>query len=148
MRDIEKTLNRLFVDLFTRILNLEENYIQDQHIKLTMGEVHLLESIDKSEEKTVGSVAKVYGVTLGTATVGIDKLVKKGFVTKTKDEKDKRIVRVNLTQIGKTALMIHDDFHREMIGNIIHDLELASQEELVRSLENVVDYFESKFDTE
>ncbi|MGL5978462.1 MAG: MarR family winged helix-turn-helix transcriptional regulator [Erysipelotrichaceae bacterium] len=146
MKDIERTLNRLFVDVFNTILYLEERHIKEDHINLTMGEIHLLENIGLSKEKTVGSVAKLHRVTLGTATVGIDKLVKKGYVLKAKDQKDKRIVRLTLTEAATEVLDAHTRFHQEMITNILLDLDLEAQEELCRSLENVVEYFHKKYD--
>lgn len=145
MSEIELILNRLIVDLFNHILYLEEKNIQDQNIELTMGEIHLLENIENSPEKTVGKVAKLHGVTLGTATVGIDKLVKKGYVVKAKDEKDKRIVRLSLTSPAYHVLAVHAKFHEDMIQSIVKDLDLQSQDELVHSLKNIVEYFHEKY---
>lgn len=104
-----------------------------------------MENIERSAEKTVGNVAKLHRVTLGTATVGIDKLVKKGYVLKERDVNDKRVVRLTLTDKATKALAVHTKFHKEMIDSIINDFELDKQEELVRALKNVETYFENKY---
>ncbi len=97
MDDTRHTLNELLVDLFNYILLIEEKNLRDQGVKLSMTEVHILEAIQKSESKMMSAVAKSLMVTQGTLTVSTSKLVKKGYVERVKDERDKRIVRLKLT---------------------------------------------------
>ena len=91
MDDTRHTLNELLVDLFNYILLIEEKNLRDQGVKLSMTEVHILEAIEKSESNMMSAIAKRLMVTQGTLTVSTSKLVKKGYVERVKDERDKRI---------------------------------------------------------
>lgn len=145
MDNARHVLNELLVDLFNHILLIEESNIQNAGVDLSMTEVHILESIKKSESNMMSAIAKRLMVTQGTLTVSTSKLVKKGYVTKVKDEKDKRIVRLSLTEKAKHVLEIHDRFHEQMIDKIVNELEIDKDKELVNSLQNVLTFFKENY---
>ena len=62
-----------------------------------MHEVHTLQVIDKAEDNNMTHIARVCMVSKSTLTSNITNLEKKGYVVRFKDEKDKRINRVTLT---------------------------------------------------
>ena len=94
MNDTRRTLNELLVNLFNNILAIEEANLQNQHVSLSMTEVHILEAIEKSDSNMMSAVAKYLMITQGTLTVSVSKLEKKGYVERIKDESDRRIVRL------------------------------------------------------
>jgi len=143
MNDVKTTLNELLVDMFNHILFLEEKNLKDQGVKLSMTEVHTLESIKKSVSKTMSDVAKLQMVTQGTLTVSINRLVKKGFVWREKDKIDKRVIRLELTPVAKEVLNIHDRFHSEMIDSLIADMKIDDDTNLIDSLARVMSYFKN-----
>ncbi len=145
MIDTRHTLNELLVDLFNYILLIEEKNLRDQGVKLSMTEVHILEAIKKSESKMMSAVAKSLMVTQGTLTVSTSKLVKKGYVERVKDERDKRIVRLKLTDKANQVLEIHDNFHEEMIDKLLNELDLHKEVELIQSLRNLMDFFKERY---
>ncbi|WP_416324690.1 MarR family winged helix-turn-helix transcriptional regulator [[Eubacterium] hominis] len=145
MDDTRHTLNELLVDLFNYILLIEEKNLQDQGVNLSMTEVHILEAIQKSESNMMSAIAKRLMVTQGTLTVSTSKLVKKGYVERVKDEKDKRIVRLTLTEKAESIIHIHDQFHEEMIEKLLNELELDKEEELIRSLKNLMKFFKERY---
>ena len=55
---------------------------------------------------------------MGTLTVGINALVRKGYVEKNRGEKDKRIVYASLTDKGRRAYEHHMTFHKDMVDAI------------------------------
>lgn len=145
MDDTRHTLNELLVDLFNYILLIEEKNLRDQGVKLSMTEVHILEAIQKSESNMMSAIAKRLMVTQGTLTVSTSKLVKKGYVERVKDEKDKRIVRLTLTDKAESVIEIHNQFHEAMIEKLLNELELDKEEELIRSLKNLMKFFKEKY---
>lgn len=145
MDDTRHTLNELLVDLFNYILLIEEKNLRDQGVKLSMTEVHILEAIQKSESNMMSAIAKRLMVTQGTLTVSTSKLVKKGYVERVKDEKDKRIVRLTLTDKAESVIQIHSQFHEAMIEKLLNELELDKEEELIRSLKNLMEFFKEKY---
>jgi len=142
MDDTRHTLNELLVDLFNYILLIEEKNLRDQGVKLSMTEVHILEAIEKSESNMMSAIAKRLMVTQGTLTVSTSKLVKKGYVERVKDERDKRIVR---TEKAVSILDIHNRFHEEMIERLLNELELDKEVELIQSLRNLMEFFKGKY---
>ena len=145
MDDTRHTLNELLVDLFNYILLIEEKNLRDQGVKLSMTEVHILEAIEKSESNMMSAIAKRLMVTQGTLTVSTSKLVKKGYVERVKDERDKRIVRLKLTERAENILEIHNRFHEEMIERLLNELELDKEVELIQSLRNLMEFFKGKY---
>lgn len=145
MDDTRHTLNELLVDLFNYILLIEEKNLRDQGVKLSMTEVHILEAIQKSESTMMSAIAKRLMVTQGTLTVSTSKLVKKGYVERVKDEKDKRIVRLTLTDKAESVMLMHNQFHEAMIEKLLNELELDKEEELIRSLKNLMKFFKEKY---
>ena len=135
------TLNELLVGMFNYILYLEERNLKQKGVKLSMNEVHILESIQKASDNSMSHIAKRLMVTQGTLTTNVAKLVTKGYVERLRDPVDKRVVRLNITEKAEEVLKVHEDFHREMIDKTIGDLGLDENEVLIQSLENILEYF-------
>ena len=93
----------------------------------------------------MSAIAKRLMVTQGTLTVSTSKLVKKGYVERVKDEKDKRIVRLTLTDKAESVMLMHNQFHEAMIEKLLNELELDKEEELIRSLKNLMKFFKEKY---
>ena len=145
MDDTRHTLNELLVDLFNYILLIEEKNLRDQGVKLSMTEVHILEAIEKSESNMMSAIAKRLMVTQGTLTVSTSKIVKKGYVERVRDERDKRIVRLKLTERAENILERHNRFHEEMIERLLNELELDKEVELIQSLRNLMEFFKGNY---
>jgi len=139
--NIRDVLNTLLVDMFNQILTLEETYIKEKGIKLSMSEIHTLEAIQKSKGKTMSEVAKRLRITQGTLTVNINRLTNKGYVYRVQDKKDRRIYRLKLTDKAESVLEIHDYFHSELIDQLISKLSVDEKKLLADSLSQLNLYF-------
>ncbi len=145
MAKSKEIINSLLVDVFNHILSIEERKLKEVGVTLSMTEVHVLEAIRNTEVPTMGEIAKRLRVTLGTLTTSITILVRKKYVFRYSDEKDRRKVYIKLTDTAKEVLRLHDAFHDEMIDAVFADLELDKDEVLMKSLENITDYFKTKY---
>lgn len=146
MENVKETLNELLVDLFNHILVLEEKNLQDRGISLSMTEVHTLENIQKSKTKTMSDVARLQLITQGTLTVAVNRLQKKGYVSRLQDLQDKRIIRLSLTAKALDVLAIHEKFHEEMIDSFISDLKIDQDVALITSLRRIMEYFRQNYE--
>ena len=64
--------------LFNDIMNIEEKaLITDEFSDITVTDMHIIEAIGIKEPRTMGTISKALGVTMGTLTVGINGLAKK-----------------------------------------------------------------------
>jgi DNA-binding MarR family transcriptional regulator len=146
VENVKETLNELLVDLFNHILVLEEKNLQDRGISLSMTEVHTLENIFKSKSKTMSDVARLQLITQGTLTVAVNRLQKKGYVSRLQDAQDKRIIRLSLTAKALDVLAIHEKFHEEMIDSFISDLKIDQDVALITSLRRIMEYFRQNYE--
>lgn len=140
-----QTLNELLVDLFNFILQIEEKYLRDRGVNLSMSEVHILETVNKEKNNTVTSIADAMLVTKGTFSTNASRLIKKGYLIKYRDAEDGRIVRVEITDKAREVLDIHAGFHEQLIDRTIEDLELTEDEVLNQSLFSILKYFKSEY---
>ncbi|HBT59342.1 MAG TPA: MarR family transcriptional regulator [Acholeplasmataceae bacterium] len=138
-------INELLVEVFNHILSIEGQTLRERGVKLSMSEVHVLEAISTSEIKTMGNVAKKLRITLGTLTTSIDVLVRKKYVVRSRAKDDKRKVILQLTDQAHEVLRIHEEFHNEMVESLIVDLEVDKNEALIKSLENISEFFKQKY---
>ena len=141
----KQVINELLVDVFNQILSIEAVTLKKWGVKLSMTEVHVLEAIKNSEIPTMGSVANRLRVTLGTLTTSVNVLVKKNYVSRYRDDSDRRKVLLELNDTAIEVLKIHDKFHDEMISSLFNDLELEKDEVLMKSLENISEYFKQRY---
>ena len=110
------TLNDVLVNLFRDINSIEENAITSQEYKdLTNNDMHVIEAIGIGEPKNMSSIARELSVTVGTLTIAMNSLVKKGYVERSRGLEDRRVVYISLSERGRKAYGHHARFHREMI---------------------------------
>ena len=78
MTDKGQALNDVLVRLFNRILAIEEEAItKASALGLTMSEIHVIEAIGTDEPRSMSEVASDLGVTVGTLTASVNRLVYK-----------------------------------------------------------------------
>ncbi len=69
--------------------------------KLTVHQLQYLDAINDLENPTITEIAKRLHITKASVTVGVNKLIKMGFVSKTQSKEDKRVFHVSLKESGK-----------------------------------------------
>ncbi len=80
---------------------------------ISITDMHIIEAIGMGEGRNMSSVAKSLEITVGTLTIAINNLVKKGYVNRTRSTKDRRVVLISLSEIGKKAYKHHAHFHKK-----------------------------------
>ena len=140
--DLE-TVNDYLVSVFNDILTIEESELKkSQFNDLSITEMHTIEAIGMYKKKTSSEVAKELSITVGTLTVAINNLVKKGYVERLRSEDDRRVVKLGLTKKGKLLFRVHQHFHREMVKNILKGMEQEEEQALLRALKNLHDFLQ------
>ncbi len=141
--DIKKTkevVNSLFVDVFNSILYLEDSYIADKlKDKVTVNEVHVIEAIMNSEKRSMGAIAKKLMITEGTLTTSVNRLVQKGYLSRERDEQDRRVYILGLTEKADQVMEVHKHFHDRMVQHVLDNPNI--DEKLVDSLESLKLFF-------
>ena len=141
--DNRKIINDVLVHLFNEILQLEEEAIITEEYKdITNNDMHVIEAVGIREPRNMSSVAKTLGITVGTLTISINGLVKKGYVHRVRSDADRRVVLVSLTEKGEKAYHHHEKFHEDMIQSLLKDLSEEETKTLVSALTNLRDFFQ------
>jgi DNA-binding MarR family transcriptional regulator len=140
--DIYGTLNEVLVRLFRDIMDLEQQAIITQEFNnITNNDMHVIEAIGIGEPKNMSAIARELSVTVGTLTIAINSLVKKGYVTRQRGKEDRRVVYISLSEKGKEAYGHHAKFHREMIAGVIAGLSGNETEVLIKALTKLNQWF-------
>ena len=138
------TLNDVLVNLFRDINSIEEKAIASQEYQdLTNNDMHVIEAVGIKEPRNMTSVANTLGITVGTLTISINGLVKKGYVHRVRSDADRRVVLVSLTEKGEKAYHHHEKFHEDMIQSLLKDLSEEETKTLVSALTNLRDFFQN-----
>ena len=105
----EETLNELLVGLFKDLMEIEARcLITEEFSDISINDMHIIEAIGVDEPKRSGTVAALMSITLGTLTKAIDGLTRKGYVSRIRSDEDKRVVKLSLTDKGKSAFYHHE----------------------------------------
>lgn len=132
----------VLVNLFNEIMDIEEKAIITEEFKdITNNDMHVIEAVGQEEPRNMSSVARDLGVTVGTLTIAVNNLVKKGYVKRERSQKDRRVVLISLTGKGDKAFVHHKKFHEEMIHATIDDLSSEETEVLVGALSHLREFF-------
>lgn len=90
----------------------------------------------------MSTLAKKLKITVGTLTIAINNLVKKGYVERCRSKEDKRVVLVFLSDKGKRAYTRHNEFHQQMVSCILKGLNNNESEVLINTLEKLHTFIE------
>jgi DNA-binding MarR family transcriptional regulator len=139
-----------FQDLYRswmRIMN-KMNIIENMPRKfgtettLFLSEIHTLQTIGRTEDCNIRTIAAILGVTPSAASQTVTRLTKKGFVQKLRGIKNEREVSLVLTANGRIAYDNHEKVHEQIYERITGRIgELTGEERVF--LARIFSAFES-----
>lgn len=137
MQDYDR-LNELLVTTLKNISDTEEkSLIKEDFNDITINDMHILEAIGQKTPQNMSSAATKLKVTVGTLTIAINHLVKKGYVIRKRGEQDRRVVLLSLSEKGNAAFKKHIEFHKSMTLKITQDLSEKELELLMDALKKI-----------
>lgn len=140
--DTYATLNDALVNLFRDVMDLEEKAIITQEYKdITNNDMHVIQAIGLDEPKNMSTIARELSVTVGTLTIAMNSLVKKGYVNRERGTEDRRVVYISLSEKGRKAYRHHEEFHYQMINAILENLTQEETESLVEAMAKLNRWF-------
>ena len=131
MDNLEEILLEMLGRAYSNIIYSEDKILKDMlGDTLSIKEMHTLEVIYSSmasKSNTAGSIANKLGITLGTCTINIDRLIAKGLVNKIRNDKDRRVVYIELTDKGMQTHLKHSAMHKKIILKAILNLSTSEK---------------------
>lgn len=143
MNQNESMIDRVLVHLFNDLLRIEEKTLQKHVPDLSMREVHIIEHVcaAQTEDNTMTVLAATLRVTVGSLTVAIKTLERKGYVKRVRSELDKRRVHVLPLPPALEVEKHHRAFHRRMVDAVTSAVPPEQLDVLIKSLHAIYDYF-------
>ncbi len=142
----DKTLNDILVKLFNDLMEIEDKcLITGEFRNISNNDMHVIEAIGVEEPKSMSEIAKSLNITTGTLTKSVDALVDKKYVERNRSSKDKRVVRLSLTESGVRAFDHHARFHENMIRDIKQEMNEEETRILIATLGKLVSYFQEQY---
>lgn len=86
---------------------------------------------------TMGELAEGLSVTHGVATRMVDRLIEKGMVERTRDDGDRRVVRVSLTKLGATVTEDAVAQAIDVVRDVFRDVPQSDREEYLSLLKRI-----------
>lgn len=146
-REDNRKLNQLLVNLFHNVMITEEKAVITEEFKdISNNDMHIIEAIGIGEPNSMSCIAKQMNVTVGTLTVNMNSLEKKGYLVRERSREDKRVVLVTLTEKGRKAFFHHRDFHKAMIKSAVKGLDDQERSVLIHCLQKLDTFFSTQTD--
>lgn len=138
MRKTLDAISGTISNVFNDITRLEETFLKKSKFRdVSPKEIRTIEAIGNCTIKNMGTIAKKLDITVGTLTVCITNLEKKGYVRREKSLNDRRIVNINLTEKGKKMFKLYCNFREEILKDIIINLNSKEKEVFSDALNTV-----------
>ena len=142
----DKVLYKQLCEAFDFVVNMG-NVIEDRTMDrkqipdLALGELHVIETVNKNNNKPMTLIAKKEHVTVGALTTCVNRLVQKGYLHRTRDEMDQRVILLSVTQKGKKVLKVHDKFHDDIIGLTLENVNLAQATKVMTQFAHILEVY-------
>ncbi|MCQ4344104.1 MAG: MarR family transcriptional regulator [Sulfolobaceae archaeon] len=119
-------------EMLLKSYKLMRKILQEEAVRegLTFNETSLLFFVNANGKANVTTLAKYLDVSKSSVVEMIDKLVRNGFLERTKDVKDRRVTYVTITDRGRAVLETVREKYKETINKVlseVNDVECISR---------------------
>jgi DNA-binding MarR family transcriptional regulator len=117
-----------YLDALFRRLILPRQPAEESRLECSREEIRALILLRTSGRTIMSEFAGELGVPLSTATHTIDRLVGKGLVIRARSEQDRRVVQVEMSEVGKAFQTALRAGHQAMARNWLTPLSAAERQ--------------------
>ncbi|WML41433.1 MarR family transcriptional regulator [Neobacillus sp. OS1-2] len=139
---MENTAIKELVDQYINLtFSIEKNTAQLVKCQigsdLTNDQHYILRYINQKEECTSSELAEVFHVKKSAITAMIERLWKKGFIQRTRDENDRRVVYLTLTAVGQELFHETELGINQLVGSLIKQFDQEEIETFMKTYEKL-----------
>ena len=134
-------IENLLDQFYKTYYKLEEINLNQVIKCLTTTEIHVIEAIGQ-DKITMNELAEKLGITMGTASIAINKLNEKQFIERIRSDEDRRKVFVKLSKKGEMALNYHGNFHSTILEKITENIPKEELKAFVTTFETILNNLE------
>ena len=134
-------IENLLDQVYKTYYKIEEINLNQVIKCLTTTEIHVIEAIGQ-DKITMNELAEKLGITMGTASIAINKLNEKQFIERIRSDEDRRKVFVKLSKKGEMALNYHGNFHSTILEKITENIPKEELKAFVTTFETILNNLE------
>ncbi len=109
-------------------------------MKITLPQFAIMDILEREKEANMTDLAKAMGVTTSAMTGVVDRLVRDGYASRTRDLKDRRIVHIKLTPKGTKTLRTAIDGRKKATIRIFGVISQEERERYLLILEHIKEH--------
>ncbi|MGZ4032382.1 MAG: MarR family winged helix-turn-helix transcriptional regulator [Tumebacillaceae bacterium] len=98
----------------------------------------LLKTLYCKQKSTVTELAELLGLSTSATTIALNRLVKNGYINRTRDDQDRRMVWVELTPVAVTMMHTMATKRNELLGKLLSKLESEEQQTFLHLLRKML----------
>lgn len=114
------SLNKVLIEFYDKMASWEASVVRESDYSLA--QIHTLEALGNYGPMKMKMLANQLGITTGTLTVQVEKLVKLGLLERQYSDDDRRSITVALTDAGQTIHQHHNALHLSLTEELTKDL--------------------------
>jgi DNA-binding MarR family transcriptional regulator len=121
-----------FIRMTERIANGKTNVLDlgSEEMIFYRGEIHMIKMVGDHPGVFISEMARSFNVTRAVVAKTVRKLEERGFLIKKEDPDDKKRLCLFLTEKGKRAYKLHNQYHQEYDRPLFAYLENLNDKEL------------------
>lgn len=127
-----ETLNQLLTEFYDKMSSWEQSVVKETGY--TLAQVHTIEVLGVHGQMRMKELAGKLGITTGTLTVQVDKLVIAGLIERLPHVVDRRAIVVALTDKGQQIHLRHNQLHLDLVKDLTINVESEEEEKLIATL--------------
>ncbi|MGI9832526.1 MarR family winged helix-turn-helix transcriptional regulator [Vibrio vulnificus] len=134
MRNLEK-LNQTLTEFYDKMSSWEQSVVKETGYSLA--QIHTIEVLGCHGALRMKELAEKLGITTGTLTVQIEKLVKAELIERCALPEDRRAIVVKLTEAGQVIHRQHNQLHLDLVCELTRHIDEEQQALLLSCLEKM-----------
>ncbi|RQW65067.1 MarR family winged helix-turn-helix transcriptional regulator [Vibrio viridaestus] len=128
-------LSNLLTEFYDKFASWEQSVVRESDY--TLAQIHTMEVLGSHGPMKMKDLASRLGITTGTLTVQVDKLVKAMLAERIYSETDRRTILVSLTEKGRGVYQHHNHLHLTLVQDLIKNLSDADENKLIEILKKL-----------
>ena len=134
MQNLEH-LSQLITEFYDKMSSWEQSVVKETGYSLA--QVHTIEVLGVHGALRMKELSEKLGITTGTLTVQIEKLVKAELVKRCEHPTDRRAIVVDLTPAGQAIHTQHNQLHLELVNDLTSGISSEDTQVLTACLEKM-----------
>ncbi len=132
-------LNKVLTEFYDKMSSWEQSVVRETGYSLA--QIHTIEVLGSHGSLRMKELAEKLGITTGTLTVQIEKLVKAGLIERCPHPADRRAIVVALTNEGLAIYQQHNLLHLDLIKDLTRNISREREDILIDCLEKMIREF-------